>query len=67
MPSNDLSKCDGAWRAELPGGGWSIEVCPLRDNCLRYTAPAQYLFQSWIAAKYNQTTGRCWNYLEVKG
>ena len=67
MPSSDISKCDGRWRAELPRGGWSIETCPLREDYLRYTAPAKYLFQSWIQAKYDQMTGRCWNYLEVQG
>jgi hypothetical protein len=64
---SDISKCDGAWRAELPGGGWTIETCPLREGCHRYTVPVKMLFQSWIQAKYDQTTGRCWNYVEVQG
>jgi len=60
----DISKCDGA-RREEDGGGWKIVACPLRDNCLRFTAPAT-LYQSWVEAKYNPEKGDCWNLLMSK-
>lgn len=38
MKMGDITKCDGA-------------NCPKRDICRRYTYPASYPMQSWMASK----------------
>lgn len=40
----DISKCNGITR---PG-----QLCPFAEQCLRYAAPNEPKWQSWIVAPY---------------
>lgn len=49
----DLSKCSGA-------------DCPLRENCHRYTSPADKLWQTVISPAYDVKRNFCWNKVSSK-
>lgn len=41
----DISKCTGILRKE---SGGEDNICPLRDQCYRYTAPSSEFWQSYM-------------------
>ena len=59
MPSSDISKCSGRWRD-------TGEVCPLRNDCLRFTMSGNRLFNTYIAPAYNPDSKSCWNLIQAQ-
>lgn len=55
----DISMCSGIC---LDGS-----ICPLREQCYRFLAVANDMWQSYIQPCYDEATKECYNFWDVNG